>query len=566
MTFHTSCFRFFHGSSFGARLACAAWLAWMSLIIASRAACSTRFTGRIVDARTGQPLPARVYLRDGKGEWLFVKSAEANGSALPYREQWVPIAGSIERHTTVSAHPFYCDLPPGKYVIEIERGKEYRPFRQELSIGNEPVSMTFRLTRWSEIARDGWYSGETHVHRRIRELPNVMLAEDLNVAFPVTFWTTSAEEVPNRRPSPLRRQGPSPFGDREDRGADPIWVDTSHVILPRNTEYEIFNVNGRRHVLGALFILNHRSLFAATAPPVRPIARQAHREGALLDLDKHSWPWSLMLVPVAKVDLFELSNNSVWRTQFGFKRAPDPPPPWAELEMDGPQSLTEWGWLTYGFEMYYGLLNCGFQLAPSAGTASGVHPVPLGHSRVYVHTGKTFNLDRWLSGLRAGHSFVTTGPMLQATINGAIPGHHLRLDQTTDATVSINATSVRPLHRIEIIRNGVVIDAWKPQHTTNDRGALATQETRRVRVDATSWFVVRIIEPQPNGRRRFAHTAPWYISVGGEPLKPRRDQAEFFAKLMDREIVRNRDVLSPQALAEFEEARDIYRRIADSAR
>src|SRR4026208_2019097 len=96
-----------------------------------------------------------------------------------------------------------------------------------------------------------------------------------------------------------------------------------------------------------------RSQFTAAAPPIAAIAEQAHREGALLDLDKHAWPWSMMLVPVAKIDLFELSNNSVWRTKFGFSQLAAPLPAWMAVEQDGPNTLTEWGWLNYGFEMYY---------------------------------------------------------------------------------------------------------------------------------------------------------------------------------------------------------------------
>ena len=84
------------------------------------------------------------------------------------------------------------------------------------------------------------------------------------------------------------------------------------------------------------------------------------------------------------MDLFELSNNSVWRTRFGFKQAPPLPPSWANLEKDGPGTLTVWGWLNYDFEVYYALLNCGFRPAPTAGTASGMPPVPLGYSRVYA--------------------------------------------------------------------------------------------------------------------------------------------------------------------------------------
>jgi len=39
------------------------------------------------------------------------------------------------------------------------------------------------------------------------------------------------------------------------------------------------------------------------------VAEHARREGALLDLEKHNWPWSIALVPVLKVDLFELANS-----------------------------------------------------------------------------------------------------------------------------------------------------------------------------------------------------------------------------------------------------------------
>ena len=396
---------------------------------------AAEFRGRVIDAETEQPIPARIYLQNSSDEWLFVETAEPEGSALPYKEQWVPQADSVELHTTVSAHAFKIDLPAGNYSITIERGKEYLPLQMELKIDNRRIEQTFRLNRLIDLAARGWYSGETHVHRRIVELPNVMQAEDLNVAFPVTFWTVSGATAPDRAPSPLRRQGPSPFGLREDRGTEPIYLDQSHVIVPRNTEYEIFSLGADRHVLGAIFLLNHQSKFTATAPPIAEIAKQAHAEGALLDLDKHSWPWSMMLVPIAKVDLFELSNNSVWRTNFGFKRSQVAPAEWMEIEYESPEVFSEWGWLQFGWEVYYALLNCGFDISPTAGTASGVHPVPLGYSRVYVQTGERFNLSDWLTGLRDGKSFVTTGPMLFATVNEEQCRHAIRIRSTIRAEI-----------------------------------------------------------------------------------------------------------------------------------
>ena len=516
------------------------------------------------DADTSKPLPARVYLKGEDGQWLFVDSAANDGTALPYREQWVPMPSSVEKHTTVSAHPFRIDLEPGEYEIGIERGKEYLPLTDTVVMGDQPVQREFRLRRWIKMTDRGWYSGETHVHRRIEELPNVMLAEDLNVAFPVTFWTVNAYEAPGLDPSPLRRQGPSPFGARQDRGHSMITVDPTHVIFPRNTEYEVFSVDGKRHTLGALFILNHRTVFNQGMPPVAAIAEQAHREDALLDLDKHSWPWSMMLVPIAKVDLYELANNSVWRTNFGFRRSATEPAAFMDLESDE-GGLTEWGWLDFGFQNYYVLLNCGFRLQPTAGTASGVHPVPLGFSRVYVHLEEPFNADRWIAGLRRGRSFVTTGPMLFATLDGQHPGHQFEQAESAPRSypLRVETISSRPIDRIEIIVNGAILQTLHPtadqRAQRSSTGGYEFSDTVRVTIKESSWVAVRSFHLESDNRVRFAHTAPWHISLGGQPVRPRKPEVEFLIRRVRDEIRRSRDVLSEAAIDEFRQALRVYK-------
>lgn len=538
------------------------WLRLSALVaLATGVVWGAEFRGRVLDADSGQPVASRVYLQNAAGDWLFVSSTDPDGSALPYREEWVPMPGSVERHTSVSAHPFRAPLPAGEYTVEIERGKEFIPLRARFVMADAPVDQTFRLRRWINLAQRGWFSGETHVHRRVQELTNVMLAEDLNLAFPVTFWTVRSDAAPGLEPSPLRSQGPSPFGPREDRGSAPIAIDPTHVILPRNTEYEIFSIGGRAHTLGAVFVLNHRSVFTQLVPPVAPMAERAHEEGALLDLDKHAWPWSLMLVPVAKVDLFELSNNSVWRGRFGFNGAPAGLPAWMQAERDGPNTLTEWGWLNYGFEVYYGLLNCGFRISPTAGTASGVHPVPLGYSRVYVHTGGSFDLAGWLRGLKVGRSFVTTGPMLFATVNGHLPGERFEFATAPSdgVTLQVESVSEKPVARIEVLVHGRVIETIVPELARTEAGAWRATARRSVPIRETSWLAVRSVEVQPDGRKRFAHTAPWYFTVAGRLITPRREQVDYFAGLMEGELKRNRAILPPAALAEFEQAREFYR-------
>src|SRR5262245_13508875 len=417
-----------------------------------------RLRGEVLDAGTGKPLPARVYVLGADGSWHFARSEAKDGSAVEYRKQRDP--KSVELHTTLSAHPFLLALPPGKYTITVERGKEYRPESRTVTVGPEPVKETFRLKRWADLAGLGWYSGETHVHRSLEELPNVMLAEDLNVALPLLYWVTEAFTSP-------RAGAKAPLGEVD---AKPIPVDATHVIYPRNTEYEIFTVGGKRHTLGAFFVLNHRTVFDAGVPPVRPIAERARREGALIELDKHNWPWSMMLIPVIKPDLYELANNHVWRTAFGFSTFGEAAPAYMKVEKDV-RGFTERGWIDYGFQNYYALLNCGFRLRPTAGTASGVHPVPLGFGRVYVHCPDGFSYEAWLKGLNAGRSFVTTGPMLFVEVNGKPAGHTFKKAKAGSYTVKGSALGAQPIERIDIVVNGAVVRTVKPANKKTGSGA-----------------------------------------------------------------------------------------------
>ncbi len=525
------------------------------------------FVGKVVDAETGNPLAARVYLQSADGDWLFVESASVTGTALPYREQWVPMQHAVEKHTTISAHPFRQTLAPGQYTVTIERGKEYHPLSRKVTIGTTAVTETFALRRWIDMAALEWFSGETHVHRRIHELSNVQIAEDVNVSFPVTFWTTEAYKIPTTEPSRLRSQGPSPFGPREDRGHAMIEIDATHVIFPRNTEYEIFSVDGQPHTLGVLSILNHRSVFDRGIPPVKNVAEQVHREGGLIDLEKHSWPWSMMLVPVAKVDLYELSNNSVWKTNFGFRGDLKNTAPYMQIDVDE-SGMTEWGWIQFGLENYYTLLNCGFRLQPTAGTASGVHPVPLGYSRVYVHVQGGFSGDRWLKGLKNGHSFVTTGPMLLATVDDQPPGSTFapRALPSKRYRVEGQALCGQPLDRIEVLLNGEVVELVTAENQKTDAGAYQSRFDVSVAIKETSWVAVRCFEKTPEGRQRFAHTAPWHFDVAGQPMRPRRVEVDYLIHRVQREIDRNAKTLPPEVLAEYRQALACYREIAQRAK
>lgn len=513
-----------------------------------------RLNGEIVDAGTAERLPARIYIQGEDGSWHFPQTADKEGSAVPYRVQRGAKPRLEEMHTTLSAHPFAVELPPGKYTITVERGQEYRTLSRVVVLDHKPVHVTAKLERWIGMAERGWYSGETHVHRPLSQLPNVMLAEDLNVAMPLSYWVTEAFVPPRLGPRSLPDPGPKP-----------IAVDATHVMYPRNTEYEIFTVAKKPHTLGAFMILNHKTIFDKGAPPLRAIAEQAHSEGALIDLDKPNWPWSVLLVPLMNVDLFELANNHNWRVGFGYSSFGEPAPDYMKVERDQ-NGFTQRGWIDFNFQSYYALLNCGFRLRPTAGCASGVHPVPLGFGRVYVHLEKGFSYDAWMKGLSAGRSFVTTGPMLFAHVDDKLPGHVFQQQGKKTYRVSGSVVSAQPLERIEIVVNGEVQATLTPENRlTRSRGyetALATS----VAIAGSSWLVVRCFEKQVGPSLRFAHSGPFHIEVAGVPLRPRKAEIAYLVRRSAEQLARSQDLLPAEAVAEYRQALRAYEKIAERAR
>ena len=75
-------------------------------------------------------------------------------------------------------------------AIRLPRGDQLAP--------NPPVRRfpPSRLISATADAMVPWYSGDTHVHRTLDDLPNLLLAEDLNVGLPLTYWVTTAYTPP----------------------------------------------------------------------------------------------------------------------------------------------------------------------------------------------------------------------------------------------------------------------------------------------------------------------------------------------------------------------------------
>jgi hypothetical protein len=541
------------------------YLTSLTILVGCLFSCTTNsfaatIKASIVDAKTMRPIPARVYIeridaKDLKSRWHFAESASPDGRVAIYNK--TRAAGkSVEMHTAVSAHPFIANVPAGKYRITVESGKEYRPWTKTTILEGQGVSqLEIRLARWIHMAEEGWFSGDTHIHLPAKDLPTFVAAEDLNIAFPMTGWVTRGYDSP--LPSYSKQTGKVQ--------KELVKIDDRHLIHPLNTEWEIFTVKGKRHTLGAVFAIGHKEPFTLGAPPVAPIAKETRRQGGLLELDKHNWPWSMMIIPVMDVDLFELTNNHIWRTEFAFTTwYPEYTAAYMNVEKDKNGGFTERGWIEFGFQNYYTMLNCGFRMRPTAGTAAGVHPVFPGFGRVYVEQPNGFSRDNWLKQLDAGRSFVTTGPMLRLTLDGKPMGSTIQSDGSQVHKLRVTIDGIQELSNVEIIVNGIVTTSVDAQLEKTKTGAWRSAFSLDIPVKSSSWIAVRCFT-NVNGRPRFAHSSPFHIDVANKPLHPRKAEIDYLIKRVEDEINRHKNVLPTEVLDEYQQALATYKAIKAKA-
>src|SRR5262249_36253111 len=106
---------------------------------------------KVRDAASKKAIVARVSLKEEKGKYY----------APP---------GALYRILRDYSH-FYCDgsvewsVPAGTYRLRALRGPEYKPADQAIDIvAGQTRELTVDLERWIHQAKEGWYSGENHIH------------------------------------------------------------------------------------------------------------------------------------------------------------------------------------------------------------------------------------------------------------------------------------------------------------------------------------------------------------------------------------------------------------------
>ena len=424
---------------------------------------------QVLSDENGKSAPAMLRLvwgangRDRRPSNGIEIAQQMDSQGSPSGRRMAQLPGGLDGPYWCIPGPFEMRLPPGEWHVFVRRGVEHVPVRDTFTIASgKTVEKTYRPKRWVDMRKQGWYSGDEHVHGRMvsnldaQRLQAWVQAEDIHIAnivkmgdiyrtwFEQRGWGKDFRiEVDDFILSP----GQECPRTHQELGHT-IHMNTTSMVRDANQYFLydwVFNqvdqqggLSGFCHVLFEMF--------------------HVHRGMSLF-------------VPDGSVDFIEIM-------QFN----------------------------QMGTGLYYDFLNLGYKLTAAAGS-----DVPwggtVGEVRMYAHLGKQdFSADRWFDAVKAGRTFVTNGPMIEFTVNGKRPGEEIIISD--GAEVSIQARVWGGKGRVvptelEIVSQGEVIKRIEPNRANPEEMSVEFS------LPANDGFWVAARAKGSDGSQ--AHTTPIYI-------------------------------------------------------
>ena len=451
----------------------------------------------VVEAATDQPTPVRVRLTDVNG--APVTRVPRGVLALPGETLGVPpealaiMYGRDDVADGFATQPdgaFYADgsfslrVPPGPYDLTLTKGYEFISERHRLEVSSGASrDVRYTLRRWIDMPAQGWYSSDDHIHlrRSPREDPLILrwiAAEDIHVGnllqmgdYFTTFFTQYAFGPAGRYEEQGRWLVPGQEEPRTPEIGHTISLGASAYVRPRSRDYYRYDTTFDRV----------RELGGVTG--------YAH-QGATF----HGSRGMTMDVVLGKIDFLEL-------VQF--------------CAPGGPLVTAN----------YYRFLDLGFPLTATAGSdfpwcgrtkafgAAADEGPRIGDARFYTHVEGPLTFEAWLTALKGGHTFVTTGPMLDLRVDGARPGSTLERRAGDRLEIVVQASghaSDVPLQDVELVVHGEVV-----RTVSSDEAGQSPERVRLVHELPLGTHGVWVAARARGGPTQVAHTTPVYVRVDG---------------------------------------------------
>ncbi|MGH9833686.1 MAG: CehA/McbA family metallohydrolase [Blastocatellia bacterium] len=515
-------------------------------------------TLRVMDER-GKPTTASFIIRDAQG---FV-----------YPPRTKRLAPDFDFHPQVyRADGEKIKLPAGEYTVEYTRGPEYLVKHLPIKISNRPQTFTFKLERWIDLARLGWYSGDHHVHAAgcahyesptegvsPEDMIRHILGESLNVGSVLTW-------------------GPCYYYQKQFFEAKDNQLSTSENLMRYDLEVSGFPSSHCGHLV--LLRLKEQDYPGAKVLedwPTwdLPILQWAKRQGAITGF-AHSG-WGLEIKDSFDLPSYELPKfDGIGANEYIVDVTHDAVDFISTVDTPAPWELNIW----------YHTLNTGFRTRISGETDFPcIYGERVGLGRSYVKLDK-LSYDGWAEGVRDGRTYVSDGKshLIDFRVNEVMVGtqkSELKLDKPQAVRVTARVAArlgeqpneaisklrynQKPYWDLERARIGssreVPVELIVNGLPVAKKIIPADGQIRELAFDAkierSSWVALRIPVS--------SHTNPIFVIVGDKPIRASRRSAEWCLKAVDqcwsqkapKIAAKERD----EAAKAYEHARQAYRRI-----
>ena len=433
----------------------------------------------VLDDATGRPAPCRVHFRSPEGMPFQPHGhhPQVNGGMGTWH---IDIGGDLKLGSINYAYiDGRCEgwLPRGEVLVDVARGFEYEPLRTRVRIEPGQQDLVLRLRRHADMGAKRWFSGDTHVHFLSTQGAQLEArGEDLNVV------------------NLLLSQWGHLFTNTEEFTGEPLVSRDGRTIVYASQE-------NRQHLLGHLTLLG---LQRQVAPWCSDGPSEAEL-GGTLEVTMADW-----------ADRCHAQGGTVV-----IPHLPNPNGEPAALIATGRADAVEMlRHDPYYHLEYYRYLNGGFRLPLVGGTDKMSSDVPVGLYRTYVHVpeDEEFSYQSWCRNLAAGRTFLSGGPLLSFSVEGATIGDTVRLPSGGGTVeVEAEASSIFPVHSLQIVERGRVV-----AETGSATGARRLSLHERIQVDGDSWLTARVAGPAYDAtphrdvwaRGIMAHTSPIYLACG----------------------------------------------------
>jgi hypothetical protein len=522
--------------------------------------------------------PVRVRVQDENGQPATASFLIKDGSDRIYPNLSKRLAPDFYFQPQVyRADGATIDLPAGAFTLTVSRGPEYLSETRRIAVGG-PSELLFKLARWIDPTRDGWYPGDHHIHSsgcshyenptegvQPKDMWPQIDGEALSVASVLTW-------------------GPSYYFQKQFFSGKDHPLSTPSRLMHYDLEVSGFPSSHAGHlVLLGLTDQDYPGTKRLEDWPTWtfPILRWAKAQGSVVGFAHSGWG-----LEVKSKDLpnYEMPGfDGIGANEFivdvthpntvDFISAGDTPYVW-ELNI------------------WYHTLNAGFRTRISGETDFPcIFDDKIGMARSYAKVDGPLTYRKWIDAVKAGRSYVSDGRshLMDFSVNGTSAGtaeSEVRLDAAGRVKVALKVAAklddqpneaLRQLRYddkpywdlerarignsrevpVEIIVNGApvavknVVADGTPRTLTFD-----------VSVDRSSWIAARILPS--------SHTNPVFVLVGGKPVRASRRSTEWCLNAVNQCWTQKAARIRPSELEEarkaYDHARQVYKeRLAESS-